>query len=452
MRYRDVAAAADWLCRAFGFEKQTVLTDDAGAILYGQLTFGRALIMLAPVGDSPIEKFMKQPDEIGGAETQSCYFMVADADAHHARAKSAGADIVLPVADDSFGGRGYTCRDPEGHIWTFGTYDPWRGKFPLPEPPPPVAYAADFDAAPAGGARRFVLGGLTVAAIIVVGVAGWFGGALTQSGAVSPAAEVQPGAAAVPPEITASLEAAQQAAREARAQAEAERSARAAAEKAGEEAQKRAAEAQASREAAERAAKQARADLERATRTAATPSAEVMKRVEEESRAREAAEKSARQARAELEKAQAAKTAAEMAKEFALGRAEEEQAAREAAERAAAEARAELERRQAGAKAEEAGAGAAAALDIKKALDEAHRQIAEEKSAREAAEHAAKDAREALVKEQVAKAAAWKVIAQLSKQLKSVQGGETESPAVDNAAPPKKVRTRPKKTAEPEPQ
>jgi len=107
MRYRDVAAAADWLCAAFGFEKQTVLTDDAGRTLYAQLTFGRALLMLAPVGDSPIERFMKQPDEIGGAETQSTYIAVADADAHHARAKAAGAEIVLPVEDDDFGGRGF---------------------------------------------------------------------------------------------------------------------------------------------------------------------------------------------------------------------------------------------------------------------------------------------------------------------------------------------------------
>ena len=49
MRYRDVAAAADWLCAAFGFEKQTVLADDDGRTLYAQLTFGRALLMLAPV-------------------------------------------------------------------------------------------------------------------------------------------------------------------------------------------------------------------------------------------------------------------------------------------------------------------------------------------------------------------------------------------------------------------
>jgi uncharacterized glyoxalase superfamily protein PhnB len=452
MRYRDVAAAADWLCSAFGFEKQTALADDAGAILYAQLTFGRALIMLAPVGDTPIEKFMKQPDEIGGAETQSCYFVVEDADAHHARSKAAGAQIILDVQEDGFGGRGYTCRDPEGHIWSFGTYDPWQGKFPLPELAPAPAFLVadtatdavnDAGAGPGGG-RRLMLGGLTAAAIVTVGVAAWFGGALTTQSSADYAREQSLPKAS--PAMEASLAAAEAAAREARAQFEKERAAKTTAEKASEEAQKRAAEAHQSREAAERAARQAKADLERATKAAAGPAAEAMKRIEEESRAREAAEKSARQARAELEKAHAAKTAAEMAKEFALGRAEEEQLAREAAEKA----RAELERQLKAAKAGEGGAGATkVGLNLQKALDDARKQTAEEIRAREEADSAAREARDLLAKEQAAKAAAWRVIGQLTKQLKAVQSGE--SGAADGPPPPpKKYRPRPKKVADPE--
>src|SRR5262245_4296858 len=176
MRYRDVAMAADWLCDAFGFEKQTVLTDEAGNTLYAQLTFGRALLMLAPVGDTPIEKFMKQPDEIGGAETQSCYFVVGDADTHAAMPKAAGAEIVLPVEDDGFGGRGYTCRDPEGHIWTFGTYDPWQGSFPEP----PVSAPPEPQAPAPSGARRVTLGLLSAVLIVGVGAAAFVGGTLTQ--------------------------------------------------------------------------------------------------------------------------------------------------------------------------------------------------------------------------------------------------------------------------------
>ncbi len=60
-----------------------------------------------------------------GAGKQSIYIIVDDADAHHARAKAAGAEIVMEVADQDYGGRLYSCRDPEGHLWNFGTYDPW---------------------------------------------------------------------------------------------------------------------------------------------------------------------------------------------------------------------------------------------------------------------------------------------------------------------------------------
>ena len=68
---------------------------------------------------------IKQPDEIGGAETQSAHLIVSDADALYAMAKAAGAEILLDIKDEDYGARGFTCRYLEGHIWNFGTYDPW---------------------------------------------------------------------------------------------------------------------------------------------------------------------------------------------------------------------------------------------------------------------------------------------------------------------------------------
>jgi uncharacterized glyoxalase superfamily protein PhnB len=68
---------------------------------------------------------MKLPDEIGGAETQTAYVVVSDADLVYEQAKAAGAEILLDIKDEDYGGRGFTCRDLEGHIWNFGTYDPW---------------------------------------------------------------------------------------------------------------------------------------------------------------------------------------------------------------------------------------------------------------------------------------------------------------------------------------
>src|SRR3990170_376327 len=130
MRYRDVSAAVDWLCDAFEFERHSVVHAADGTIFYAQLTFGNGMVMLGPVRSSELDELMRQPDEIGGMETQSCYLVVEDVDAHYAKAISAGAEIVFELNSDDSGGRGYSCRDPQGHIWNFGTYNPWKGKSP----------------------------------------------------------------------------------------------------------------------------------------------------------------------------------------------------------------------------------------------------------------------------------------------------------------------------------
>lgn len=125
LRYRDAPAALDWLCRVFGFEKQLVVLDENGGIAHAQLSFGNGMIMLGPVIDSAYGRLMQQPGDAGGANTQSAYLVVADADSVYRRALGADADIVLDIKDEEYGGRGFTCRDPEGHLWSLGTYDPW---------------------------------------------------------------------------------------------------------------------------------------------------------------------------------------------------------------------------------------------------------------------------------------------------------------------------------------
>lgn len=125
LRYRDAATAIEWLCWAFGFEKQLVVPGENRTIAHAQLSFGNGMIMLGSVADNEFGRLMKQPDEIGGAETQSAYLIVSDADAIYAQAKTAGAEIVMEIKDEDYGGRGFSCRDLEGHLWNFGTYDPW---------------------------------------------------------------------------------------------------------------------------------------------------------------------------------------------------------------------------------------------------------------------------------------------------------------------------------------
>jgi len=127
LRYRDAHKTIAWLCDVFGFERHLIVDGENGTVAHAELALDGAMIMLGSVrGGSPYGDMLVQPDEIGGRQTQTIYLVVADADAVHARALNAGAAIVIPLVDEDYGGRGFTCRDPEGHVWSVGTYDPWQ--------------------------------------------------------------------------------------------------------------------------------------------------------------------------------------------------------------------------------------------------------------------------------------------------------------------------------------
>ena len=125
LRYKDAASAVEWLCKAFGFEKHLVVPGDGAQIMHAQLTMGDSMIMLGSVRDSPFDALQKTPRAVGGVGTQSAYVVVDDVDAHCRQAADAGAEIVMTPEDEDHGGRFYACRDPEGHLWNFGSYDPW---------------------------------------------------------------------------------------------------------------------------------------------------------------------------------------------------------------------------------------------------------------------------------------------------------------------------------------
>jgi uncharacterized glyoxalase superfamily protein PhnB len=125
MRYRDAPAAIEWLCKAFGFERHLVVPGENNTVAHAQLVFGNGMIMLGSDRKDDYGRLVGTPKALGGT-TQGPYIIVPDADAHYARAKAAGAEIVIEIADQDHGGRAYSARDPEGHVWNFGTYDPWR--------------------------------------------------------------------------------------------------------------------------------------------------------------------------------------------------------------------------------------------------------------------------------------------------------------------------------------
>ena len=127
LRYRDARAAIAWLCEVFGFERHLVVDGEDGTVVHAELSFGKGMIMLGSVRpDTGYGALLAQPDDIGGRQTQTIYLTVNDADAVHERALRAGAQIVIALVDEDYGGRGFTCRDLEGHVWSIGTYDPWQ--------------------------------------------------------------------------------------------------------------------------------------------------------------------------------------------------------------------------------------------------------------------------------------------------------------------------------------
>jgi len=124
--YHDAPAAIDWLVDAFGFEKRLVVPGDNGRVLHAHLTLGNGGVMLGSAENHADESGgLRTPRDLGGASTQEIYVWIADVDAHYAAAKAAGAQILIDIEDKPYGGRGYSCRDPEGHRWSFGSYDAW---------------------------------------------------------------------------------------------------------------------------------------------------------------------------------------------------------------------------------------------------------------------------------------------------------------------------------------
>jgi uncharacterized glyoxalase superfamily protein PhnB len=125
-RYQDAPAAIDWLCRAFGFERQLIVPGPNNTIAHAQLTYRKSMIMLGSgQNDGEYGRRVTSPAQAKGLNTQTIYVVVEDADIHYAHAKAAGATIFIEIKNEDYGGRGYSCLDLEGHIWSFGTYDPW---------------------------------------------------------------------------------------------------------------------------------------------------------------------------------------------------------------------------------------------------------------------------------------------------------------------------------------
>jgi uncharacterized glyoxalase superfamily protein PhnB len=119
-RYRDAGAMIAWLEKAFGFSVHAKFMDGE-KIAHAQLILGSSMIMLGSVREDDYGRMVGTPGGNGG---KSIYIAVDDADPCYARAKAAGAKILQELTDRDYGSREFICSDPEGNVWSFGTYWP----------------------------------------------------------------------------------------------------------------------------------------------------------------------------------------------------------------------------------------------------------------------------------------------------------------------------------------
>lgn len=119
LTYRDARVGMRFLTDAFGFEERAVYARDDDPSVVEHAEFGWPLgggLMFGTAGkdDSPFGQRVPGNDSV--------YVVCDDPDALFARATAAGAEVVRGLVDEDYGSRGFTVRDPEGNLWSFGTY------------------------------------------------------------------------------------------------------------------------------------------------------------------------------------------------------------------------------------------------------------------------------------------------------------------------------------------
>lgn len=113
LRYDDAAAAVAFLTGALGLAEVAVHAD-GGVVQHAELAHGGDVVMIGT----------RRRGDAFDTGRAVLYLAVDDADAHHDRAVAAGAEVVMALTDQPYGSREYAVRDPEGNVWSVGTYRP----------------------------------------------------------------------------------------------------------------------------------------------------------------------------------------------------------------------------------------------------------------------------------------------------------------------------------------
>jgi uncharacterized glyoxalase superfamily protein PhnB len=123
---KDADKALDFYQRAFGFEKKSSVAGEDGRTVHAEMTYKDVWIMFAPEGAYG-DTTSRAPVTLGIHSPMTLYVYCEDVDALCARAEKAGAKVFKPPEDMFWGDRTCALIDPDGHLWSFGT---WLGQPP----------------------------------------------------------------------------------------------------------------------------------------------------------------------------------------------------------------------------------------------------------------------------------------------------------------------------------
>ena len=115
---RGAAAAIDFYTRAFGAREKSRMADPSGKVGHAELEFGDSRVMLA---DEFPDLGITGPQTLGGTSVLMLLY-VEDVDARFQQAVAAGATVTRPLADQFYGDRSGTLKDPFGHCWTLASH------------------------------------------------------------------------------------------------------------------------------------------------------------------------------------------------------------------------------------------------------------------------------------------------------------------------------------------
>jgi uncharacterized glyoxalase superfamily protein PhnB len=119
LTFRDARGAIRFLADAFGFEERAVYADDddPSVVHHAEMRWplgGGVMFGSAGKDDGPFGRRATGNDSV--------YVVCDDPDGLFERATAAGAEVVRGLRDEDYGSRGFTVHDPEGNLWSFGTY------------------------------------------------------------------------------------------------------------------------------------------------------------------------------------------------------------------------------------------------------------------------------------------------------------------------------------------